>query len=148
MAAAAALFVLQPWLVASPRGGLEPARQIRAADVARTPARSRGEASQQAPAPPPTAGVAEPGKPAEAVQRIPAGSSADDPGLKQRELSRDVLTTWTVRPGDTLSGLAVQVYGFTSDRLLAAIQRFNPDIADVHSISPGTRIRFPRAPNI
>jgi nucleoid-associated protein YgaU len=69
-------------------------------------------------------------------------------GAEPRARARDVLTTWTVRPGDTLSSLAVQMYGFSSDRLLAAIQRFNPGITDLDSIAPGTVIRFPRAPAI
>jgi nucleoid-associated protein YgaU len=59
-----------------------------------------------------------------------------------------VLTRWTVRQGDTLSGLATQVYGFSSDRLLAAIRDMNPVIADVNRIVPGDVIRFPRSPKL
>jgi general secretion pathway protein A len=149
LAAAAAFSVLQPRTFVGSRGGMEAANLTRAGGLTRTPALPGERANEPAAAPAHTgASAAESGRPAEAAQLSPAGSGAADADREQRQPSRDVLTTWTVRPGDTLSGLAVQVYGFTSDRLLAAIQRFNSDIADVHSIAPGTRVRFPRAPNI
>ncbi len=51
-------------------------------------------------------------------------------------------TGWhTVRPGETLEGIAAQFLG-SSDRW-PEIHRLNPDIRDPHWIEPGRRIRIP-----
>lgn len=51
-------------------------------------------------------------------------------------------TGWhTVRPGETLEGIAAQFLG-SADRW-TEIHRLNPDIRDPHWIAPGRRIRIP-----
>ncbi|PYQ57783.1 MAG: hypothetical protein DMF53_21750, partial [Acidobacteria bacterium] len=51
-------------------------------------------------------------------------------------------TGWhTVRPGETLEGIAAQFLG--SAERWTEIHRLNPDIRDPHWISPGRRIRIP-----
>lgn len=53
-------------------------------------------------------------------------------------------TGWhTVRPGETLEGIAAQFLGSTER--WTEIHRLNPDIRDPHWISPGRRIRIPSA---
>src|SRR5206468_5595735 len=51
-------------------------------------------------------------------------------------------TGWhTVRPGETLEGIAAQFLG--SAERWTEIHRLNPDIRDPHWIAPGRRIRIP-----
>lgn len=50
----------------------------------------------------------------------------------------------TAKKGDTLSKLAVEVYGKVDDRILSMLQKSNPSIANIHLISVGQEIYFPR----
>jgi hypothetical protein len=49
-----------------------------------------------------------------------------------------------VRPGDTLSHLAVEHYGYTSSKLIDEIRRANPSV-DERLLRPGQEILLPRA---
>ncbi|HSU81371.1 MAG TPA: LysM peptidoglycan-binding domain-containing protein [Thermoanaerobaculia bacterium] len=56
-------------------------------------------------------------------------------------------TGWhTVRPGETLEGIAAQFLG-SADRW-TEIHRLNPDIRDPHWIAPGRRIRIPSVESV
>jgi type II secretory pathway predicted ATPase ExeA len=48
-----------------------------------------------------------------------------------------------VKEGDTITGLASEIYGFVNDRLVERIRKSNPDIADINRISVGQKIVFP-----
>jgi len=52
----------------------------------------------------------------------------------------------TVKPGDTLLGLAVGIFGRADERTLEWIQRENPEIRDVNLIGVGQRIVFSKPP--
>ncbi|MBW1674808.1 MAG: AAA family ATPase [Deltaproteobacteria bacterium] len=52
----------------------------------------------------------------------------------------------TVKPGDTLLGLAMEIYGYADERTLNQIQRENPEIKDVSLIEVGQKIIFSKPP--
>jgi hypothetical protein len=52
----------------------------------------------------------------------------------------------TVKPGDTLLGLSMKVYGYADDKLLTWLQKENPEIRDVDFIEVGQKIVFSRPP--
>jgi len=51
--------------------------------------------------------------------------------------------TAIVKEGDTVTGLATEIYGFVNDDLVQRIKRSNPDIKDINWISIGQKIVFP-----
>jgi len=51
-----------------------------------------------------------------------------------------------VKPGDTLLGLAMEMYGYADKRTLNQIQRENPEIRDVNLIEVGQKIVFSKLP--
>jgi len=59
------------------------------------------------------------------------------------KLNKEILT---VKPGDTLLGLAMEIYGYADKRALEQIQRENPEIRDVNLIEVGQKIVFPKSP--
>ncbi|HUV60151.1 MAG TPA: AAA family ATPase [Desulfatiglandales bacterium] len=52
----------------------------------------------------------------------------------------------TVKPGDTLLGLAMEMYGYADKKTLNQIQRENPEIRDVNLIEIGQKILFSKPP--
>jgi len=54
--------------------------------------------------------------------------------------------TITVKPGDTLLGLAMEIYGYADKRALEQLQRQNPKIRDVNLIEVGQKIVFSKPP--
>lgn len=53
----------------------------------------------------------------------------------------------TVKPGDTLLALSIEVYGYADERTLQLVQRENPKIEDVNLIEVGQKIVFPKPPS-
>ena len=51
----------------------------------------------------------------------------------------------TVMPGDTLLGLAIQMYGYADEKTLNQVQRENPEIKDVNLIEVGQKIVFSKS---
>jgi len=51
--------------------------------------------------------------------------------------------TIVAKEGDTVTGMAVAIYGFVNDDLVERIKKNNPDIADINRISVGQKIVFP-----
>jgi general secretion pathway protein A len=49
-----------------------------------------------------------------------------------------------VKPGDTLLGLSMEIYGYADEELLKCIQSENPEIKNVNIIEVGQRIVFPK----
>jgi nucleoid-associated protein YgaU len=47
------------------------------------------------------------------------------------------------KKGDTLSKLAVDVYGRVDERILMTLQKNNPSISNIHWIAIGQEIYFP-----
>jgi len=54
--------------------------------------------------------------------------------------------TITVKPGDTLLGLAMEMYGYADKKTLNQIERENPEIRDVNLIEVGQKILFSKPP--
>jgi len=54
--------------------------------------------------------------------------------------------TITVKPGDTLLGLAIKIYGYADKRALEQLQKENPEIRDVNLIEVGQNIVFLKPP--
>ena len=54
----------------------------------------------------------------------------------------------TVKPGDTLLGLSIEIFGHADKRTLEWIQRENPEIRDVNLIHAGQKIVFSKPPFI
>jgi general secretion pathway protein A len=52
----------------------------------------------------------------------------------------------TVKPGDTLLGLAMEMYGYANKKTLNQIQKENPEIRDVNLIEVGQKIIFSKPP--
>jgi len=83
---------------------------------------------------------------------IPGGMEA--PNTEQEKAEQAVETspgkTVIVKEGDTVTGLAAEVYGFVNDALVERIKMSNPDIRDINWISVGQKIIFPplRAENV
>jgi type II secretory pathway predicted ATPase ExeA len=59
------------------------------------------------------------------------------------KIEKEILT---VKPGDTLLGLAMEMYGYADKKTLNQIQRENPEIRDVNLIAVGQKILFSKAP--
>jgi len=59
------------------------------------------------------------------------------------KIKKEILT---VKPGDTLLGLAMEMYGYADERTLNQIQRENPEIRDVNLIEVGQKILFSKPP--
>jgi general secretion pathway protein A len=51
--------------------------------------------------------------------------------------------TMVVKPGDTLTELAITVYGRVDQAILDAVKRSNPQMLDVNRIEVGQKFRFP-----
>jgi type II secretory pathway predicted ATPase ExeA len=49
----------------------------------------------------------------------------------------------TVKERETLTQLALVLYGYANDRVLKLIKEHNPEIADINLINPGQKIIFP-----
>jgi general secretion pathway protein A len=52
-----------------------------------------------------------------------------------------------VKKGDTLTSLAIEVYGLASKEIFSFIRSANPDITDINHIIVGQRIIFPELPS-
>ena len=75
------------------------------------------------------------------VQSVPVEQPVAEPVPE-----RENLTAWPVRvvkPGDTLAQLAMEVYGYTDQKVLDLIQKHNPEITNINLINVGQRIVFP-----
>ena len=59
------------------------------------------------------------------------------------KIKKEILT---VKPGDTLLGLAMEMYGYADKRTLNQIQKENPEIRDVNLIEVGQKIVFSKLP--
>jgi general secretion pathway protein A len=55
--------------------------------------------------------------------------------------------TIVIERGDTLGKLAARVYGRSNGRILAEIQKTNPEISDFDHIVPGQQLHFPALPD-
>jgi general secretion pathway protein A len=60
--------------------------------------------------------------------------------VTKQEPSRIVI----VGRGDTLTGLALKIYGKTSREIIAMVKAANPDLKDIHFIKSGQKIVFPK----
>jgi type II secretory pathway predicted ATPase ExeA len=61
---------------------------------------------------------------------------------KKNKIKKEILT---VKPGDTLLGLTIEVYGYADKRILNQIQKENPEIRDVNLVKIGQKIVFSKA---
>jgi type II secretory pathway predicted ATPase ExeA len=59
------------------------------------------------------------------------------------KIKKEILT---VKPGDTLLGLTMEMYGYADKKTLNQIQRENPEIRDVNLIEIGQKILFSKPP--
>ena len=59
------------------------------------------------------------------------------------KIKKEILT---VKLGDTLLGLAMEMYGYADERTLKQIQKENPEIRDVNLIKVGQKIVFSKPP--
>ena len=57
--------------------------------------------------------------------------------------TEEPLTSVVVKEGDTVLGLAMQVYGTANERILDLIRESNPGIKNIHRIAVGQEILFP-----
>jgi len=73
-------------------------------------------------------------------------TQVNDEEIAQQEADRGQYRSVTVRRGDTLMQLAVDVYGRADTATLELLKRHNPEILDVNRISVGQEIRFPPLP--
>ena len=72
---------------------------------------------------------------------IPSGSLEEAAGPGQEV--QEPWPTVTVKPGDTLAQLAIDIYGRADQKLLEFVKRHNPEIRDINWISVGQEIVFP-----
>ncbi len=71
------------------------------------------------------------------IQTLPASPPQQEPSRPAR---------WVVaKKGDTLSKLAVDVYGRVDEKILTVVQKSNPSISNIHWIAIGQEIYFPPA---
>jgi len=72
--------------------------------------------------------------------------SKSDLLAKKENISKIKKEVLTVKPGDTLLGLAMEMYGYADKKTLNQIQRENPEIRDVNLIDVGQKILFSKPP--
>ena len=73
-------------------------------------------------------------------------TQVNDEEIAQQEADRGQYRSVTVRRGDTLMQLAVDVYGRADTATLELIKSHNPEILDVNKISVGQELKFPPLP--
>ena len=81
------------------------------------------------------------------IDSEPAGyrkNSKDNSQTDKKAAEDSWEKTLIVKPGETLTELAINVYGYANDNLLNLIKEKNPEIEDVDLIETGQKIRFPR----
>lgn len=54
--------------------------------------------------------------------------------------------TISVSPGEDISDIALEIYGFANDELFELIQQNNPDIPDLKAIEVGDKLILPALP--
>lgn len=59
-----------------------------------------------------------------------------------------MLVTRTVKKGDTLYRMVLEVYGTSNPQLLEQVRKNNPRIKDFYHLRVGEKIRFPQPKNI
>jgi general secretion pathway protein A len=120
-------------LVAPPGGGV-------ALRPPAGPPRDIGEAERQAPA---ETLQEEAVGPEETVSLPPrAPLELPDNAATSREASQ--VRRVTVKPGDTIASLVMNVYGRVDYTLLDVVKMANPEVGNLNSIHSGQRLRFPR----
>ncbi len=92
--------------------------------------------------PPP--GDARPAESREAPPAAPVAEAGEKPGPAER------FETWTMRPGDTLAGVARQRFQVPERVLfreyLPRLKHLNPELGDPNRVFPGHSLRFPLYP--
>jgi general secretion pathway protein A len=68
-------------------------------------------------------------------------------GAKRGDLQSGKMVI-TIKPGDTLDKLSKEIYGSVNEKILASIQRENPEIKDINNLKVGQKIIFPRLKGI
>jgi general secretion pathway protein A len=79
-------------------------------------------------------------------ENLPISKSKPSPLAHKEDILRIEKRIITVKPGDTLLGLVMEIYGYADKRTLEQIQRENPEIRDVNLIEAGQKIVFSKAP--
>ncbi len=79
-------------------------------------------------------------------ENIPIQKSKSNLLAKKGNILRIEKRIITVKPGDTMLGLAMEIYGYADKRTLEQIQRENPEIRDVNLIEMGQKIVFSKSP--
>jgi hypothetical protein len=82
----------------------------------------------------------------EIKENLPISKSKPSPLAHKEDILRIEKRIITVKPGDTLLGLVMEIYGYADKRTLEQIQRENPEIRDVNLIEAGQKIVFSKAP--
>jgi type II secretory pathway predicted ATPase ExeA len=82
-------------------------------------------------------------KPAMAVSPQPEQPPNTEPVVQQQGVPKPEKRVITIKPGDTLLRLSRQIYGSADEKILASIQRENPEIKDINNIEVGQKIIFP-----
>jgi len=79
--------------------------------------------------------------------QFPAKKSPEKYKIVQNEKPRGTeKKIVTVKPGDTLLALAMEIYGYADGKMLEWIEKENPEIKDVNMIEVGQKIVFPHTP--
>jgi len=81
--------------------------------------------------------------PDEKVVMASPGPEAGEKAAADPLLGQGIVATVVTKEGDTLFGLARDVYGFANEQVLARILETNPGIKDSNSLLVGTTVRFP-----
>jgi general secretion pathway protein A len=110
----------------------------------------RGTGMEAPPSPPaPTRPAIEPSRHASSALKVEGDRGLAEavapvlPAGGQSTTHDPVIATRVVEQRDSLSRLALQVYGFSSEQILERVVKANPRIADMNRILVGTVIRFP-----
>ncbi|MCR6632698.1 MAG: AAA family ATPase [Magnetospirillum sp.] len=109
--------------------------------------------SEPVPAPPPASAEPVPELTNAALPPLPPAIPVDLapvanlPGTTPAKAEERRRTLRIVAPGDTLAGLAFQVYGRVDRPLLEAVKQHNPEIINIDRIQVGQLIEFPDTAN-
>lgn len=76
-------------------------------------------------------------------EAAPPPIQAEAPAAVKEPMGRIVV----VKSGDTLTGLAAEIYGWTDRNVVQLLERSNPSIKDIDRIEVGQKILFPPLPD-
>ncbi len=74
------------------------------------------------------------------------GSQPEATPQEPEDASTGFPLTISVSPGENISDIALEIYGFANDDLFDLIKRSNPDIEDLKAIKVGDKLILPALP--